>query len=172
MATATLALVTALRTTAARMASGAVYTWTHLGACTCGHLAQTLTPLSPAEIHRLALQRPGDWAEQALEFCPSSGLPLDHVFSTMLAVGLSTDDIANLERLADPRVQQTLDPALMRSLDYRNRDHVVAYLRAWAALLEDELPSPSAPAPSPASPPVLAAEAAPSPPSERIPCAA
>lgn len=160
MATATLALVTALRTTAARMASGAVYTWTHLGACTCGHLAQTLTPLSPAEIHRLALQRPGDWAEQALEFCPSSGLPLDHVFSTMLAVGLSTDDIANLERLADPRVHQALDPALVRSLDYRNRDHVVAYLRAWAALLEGELPLPT---------PV---EPAAEPLSGRLPCAA
>jgi hypothetical protein len=169
MATATLALVTALRTTAARMASGAVYTWTHLGACTCGHLAQTLTPLSPAEIHRLALQRPGDWAEQALEFCPSSGLPLDHVFSTMLAVGLSTDDIAHLERLADPRVHQALDPTLVRSLDYRNRDHVVAYLQAWAALLEGELPSPAAPA---GSPPALAVACAREPSSERLPRAA
>jgi hypothetical protein len=143
MVTTSVELILALRTTAERLREGADYAWTHLGACNCGHLAQTLTPYTREQIHRFALQRPGDWAEQAAEFCTESGLPIDHIFAAMRAVGLSPEDIANLERLADPRVLRRLPPEIARTIDHRNRDHVVAYLRAWADLLESGLPSPS-----------------------------
>ncbi len=38
-------LIEALRRTAARLATGAEYRWTHMGSCNCGHLAQTVTEL-------------------------------------------------------------------------------------------------------------------------------
>ena len=58
-------LIAALRSTARRLEGGARYRWTHMGSCNCGHLAQTLTRLPREEIHRLALERAGDWGEQA-----------------------------------------------------------------------------------------------------------
>jgi hypothetical protein len=148
MATATVELILALRTTADRLREGADYAWTHLGACNCGHLAQTLTPYTRDQIHRFALQRPGDWAEQATEFCPESGLPIDQILATMRSVGLSAEDIAHLERLSDPRVLLRLPPEIARAINFRDRGHVVAYLCTWADLLETELPPPPLPIPA------------------------
>jgi hypothetical protein len=144
MARASWELVTALRTTAARLQSGARYAWTHMGACNCGHLAQTLTARSADELRRIALEKRGEWAEQALEWCPGSGYPIDHVIATMLAIGLERRDIAELEKLANPEVLRRLPLAMRRSLSYRERDHVVAYLHAFADLLEEALPDPPA----------------------------
>ena len=129
------ALVRALLETAERLDRGAHYRWTHMGACNCGHLAQTLTALTPEELHERALERAGDWAEQALEFCPTSRLPIDDVIHAMLNAGLSRRDIRDLERLSGQAILQTL-PASERVMDRRCRAHVVRYLRAWAKLLE------------------------------------
>lgn len=146
MATATWALVDALNDTAARIADGARFRWTHMGACICGHLAQTLTDLPPEEIHRQALRSEGDWATQAEEFsefpaeyCKTSGLPLGEVFHALLEVGLNTHDVANLERLADPRVRKAIPAERRRTLEYRNRADVVLYLTTWAQLLGADL---------------------------------
>lgn len=138
MAYARLELVDALRTTAARIEGGATFRWAHMGACTCGHLAQTLTALSPAEIHRRALERRGDWSEQADDVCGASGLPIDEVHRAMLEIGLELRDIAELERLSGPEVLRTL-PQDERQLDHRDPKHVVRYLRAFADLLEGRL---------------------------------
>ncbi len=135
-------LIEALRTTASRLASGAEYRWTHMGSCNCGHLAQTVTRLPREEIHRLALQKAGDWGEQALEYspteyCPASGYPIDHVIEALLGLGLTREDLWHLERLSDPNVLRRL-PIGQRDLCCRERDDVVVYLRTWADLLEDE----------------------------------
>ena len=139
-------LIAALRTTAARLRAGADYEWGHAGACNCGHLAQTLTHRSKEEIRRLALERAGEWAEQALEYCPGSGYPIDHVIGTMLGVGLSPEDIGHLERLSCPEVLACIPLPRRIELSYRNRMHVVEYMQEWADLLESQLPakSPSA----------------------------
>lgn len=139
MATATRELITALRLTAARLRTDVPYRWTHMGACNCGHLAQTVTQLSRAEIHRIALERAGDWGEQALEYCPSSNLPIDHVMAELLELGLEQDDINHLERLSDPRVRKALPPEQRRTLDFRSRMDAVDYMMAWARLLEEQL---------------------------------
>lgn len=141
MARANRRLITALFVTAGRLEAGTFYKWTHMGACNCGHLAQTLTALSPAELRARALEKAGDWAEQAVEYCPASGLVIDYVLGTMLDVGLSPDDIGALERLGDPAVLRRFPPQ-ERQLDFRRRDDVVRYLRAWAALLEAQLDEP------------------------------
>lgn len=138
MAIASTELVVALRTTAARLDGGAQYRWTHMGACNCGHLAQTVTELDRATIHQLALERAGDWGQQVVEYCPTSKLPIDHVITRLLELGLSTSDLRHLERLSDRKILSHCETA-HGWLDHRRRTHVVHYLRVWAGLLDREL---------------------------------
>ena len=140
MARANRELISALRATAARLQGGAPYRWTHMGACNCGHLAQTVTQLSAADIRRYALERAGEWAEQGIEFCPTSGYPMDAILSALFALGLSSDDLAQIERLTNPEVLRRLPVDVRKELSYRDREHVVLYLRTFAELLEEQLP--------------------------------
>jgi hypothetical protein len=139
MARANLALIAALRTTAARLRLGAPYRWTHLGACNCGHLAQTVTHLDADAIRRYAMERAGEWADQVLEFCPTSGYPMDEIFRALFELGLSRDDVAHLEKLSSPEVLLRLPLELRLQISYRDREHVVSYMSAFADLLEERL---------------------------------
>ncbi len=136
MARATLELIDALRETASHLREGASFAWGHMGSCICGNLAQTITTLDPAEIHRQAMERHGDWSQQSVEHCPTSGLAIDRVIEEMLAIGLTLSDIRHLERLSDPRVLARVPAKWLRKQDPR---HAVQYLEAWAELLEHEL---------------------------------
>lgn len=138
MARASAELVAALRETATRLSDGAPYAWSKMGSCNCGHLAQTITRLGSRDIQRYALQRAGDWTTQAVEYCPESGLPMEHIFLEMMHIGLTRADIGDLEKLANPKVLAHI-PADARPLRHNKRDDVVRYLHAWAALLEDTL---------------------------------
>lgn len=158
MATASWRLIDALQRTRDRLVdSGVRYQWTHQGACNCGHLAQTLTSLSPEELHRIALEKVGDWTEHVIDYCPTSGYPIDHVISTMLELGLTREDIRHLERLSCPRVRQRMREQRARlasagaGVEHDRREDVVAYLDAWVALLREQLP-PSERAPSERAP--------------------
>jgi hypothetical protein len=138
MARPTLELVSALRTTAARLsdATRATYKWSHFGQCNCGNLAQTVTRLTPKEVYEAAFARAGDWGEQALEFCPTSGYPIDYVLARLFELGLEQGDVRHLERLSDDRVLKRLG---IPFLAHNQRENVVLYMRAWADLLEDAL---------------------------------
>jgi hypothetical protein len=139
MARANLALIAALRTTAARLQLGAHYRWTHLGACNCGHLAQTVTQLDAEAIRRYAMERAGEWADQVLEFCPTSGYPMDEILRALFELGLTRDDLAHLEKLSAPEVLRRLPVDQRLELSFRDRDHVVIYMRAFADLLQAAL---------------------------------
>lgn len=110
-----------------------------MGACNCGHLAQTVTRLDAEDIRRYALERAGEWAEQGLEYCPASGYPMDAILSALFELGLSTDDLGHLERLSDPDVLRRVPTEARNALSYRDRDHVVLYMRTLAELLERQL---------------------------------
>lgn len=138
-------LIEALRTTVARLTAGSAYQWGHHGQCNCGHLAQTVCKLPPARIHGYALERAGDWEALANAYCPTSGYPIDDVISELVAIGLTTDDLAHLEKLDDPSVLAAL-PGGHRWLRRNDRVDLVAYLEAWAALLERALPADALPA--------------------------
>jgi len=140
MAKASVDLVVALRGTAARLEAGAAYQWGHHGQCNCGHLAQTICGLDGREIHRYALERDGDWETLANDYCPASGHRIDDVIDRLVEAGLDTDDLRHLERLDDVCVLDHL-PGGRRWLARNVRDDAVAYLRAWADLLEAELPA-------------------------------
>lgn len=137
MARAEPRLIEALRSTARRLARGADYRWTHMGMCNCGHLAQTVTRHSKEELHRMALEKAGDWNQQVLDHCPTSGYPMDHVIGAMLDLGLDRDDLCHLELLSSRQVLGRL-PVGQRDLDQRRRDDVVLYLETWATQLEEE----------------------------------
>jgi hypothetical protein len=138
MATPTLELISALRVTVQRLRSGERYQWTHQGCCNCGHLAQTITRQDRATIHQLALEKAGDWGEKAVEYCPTSGYPIDHIIGQMLAIGLTREDIYHLERVSDRRVLLRL-PEGQRDLQRNRREDVILYMETWAALLEEAL---------------------------------
>lgn len=143
MATPSLALVRALRTTAQRLRTAPglkAYQWGHMGSCNCGHLAQTICRLDPAAIHQRALQtRHGDWDDQLNDYCPHSGLPLDDVIDQMLEAGFTRTDLAHLERLSSPTVRAVLPFSVRENLRHNARPDVVLYLETWADQLEAEL---------------------------------
>lgn len=140
MARPSLTLVSALRRTSARLAASASYAWGHLGMCNCGHLVQTLCGLPPARIHAIALEGDGDWETLANAYCPTSGHAIDDVITALVDAGLTTDDIAHLEKLDDPAILASL-PGGHRWLRRNDRADVIAYLETWAGMLEAELPA-------------------------------
>lgn len=145
MASPNRALIDLLRTTADRLESGAQYMWGHAGKCNCGHLAQTATGLSGGEIHRRMLARAhlrelsrGEWSEHSEAYCGDSGMDVEFIFEALLEVGLETRDLSHLEYLSDPAVLARL-PAGHRPLKRNDRDDAIAYLRAWADLMEEQV---------------------------------
>lgn len=142
MARPTPELITALRTSVERLRAGALYEWGHMGSCNCGHLVQSLTDLSRAEIHQRAMRRAGDWKEQSVDYCPTSGYPLDDIITLMLNVGMTRADIEHLEWLNDERVLRRIPTPRRWKLRRNDRDDVMLYMSAWADLLEEALPAP------------------------------
>lgn len=169
MARASLRLVQALRETAARLErTDTVYRWSQLAHCNCGHLTQTITGLSPGAIHEAAARHRGDWAEQArtvarvdapsfspdyggrpaldegawepedLGICPVAELRMSQIFAELSAWGLDAADVSALERLDDPVVRRRLGTHTVDFL-HSDRRNVVAYLKAWASVLEEQL---------------------------------
>lgn len=135
MARANRELVSALRDTARRLSGDVSYQWGHMGMCNCGYLAQAITGLASAEIHQSALVREGDWEQQANDYCPTSGNLIDVVLAAMFDLGLTRDDVRNLERLSDPVIVRRVG----RHLRFNHRDDVVLYMTAWADQLEEEV---------------------------------
>lgn len=131
-------LIAAIEKTVSKLQSGAAYQWGHMGACNCGNLAQELTKFSKAEIHQFAMQRYGDWNEQLLDYCPTSGYPMDLMVSKMLEFGLSIDDLAHLERLSDPQILSRMEKEKRDKLNKNSREDVIYYMQTWANLLREK----------------------------------
>jgi hypothetical protein len=63
---------------------------------------------------------------------------LDDVISELLAFGFDSEDLKHLEKLSDGKILRTLPPE-ERDLKHNLKKDVIQYLKAWAALLEEEL---------------------------------
>jgi hypothetical protein len=138
MAKANPELIAAIERTINKLQNGASYEWGHMGACNCGNLAQELTKISKAEIHKFAMQKHGDWNEQLIDYCPSSGFPMDLMVSKMLEFGLTLDDLSHLERLSDPEILALMDKEKKDQLNKNSREDLVFYLQIWAKLLREK----------------------------------
>ncbi len=138
MATASLEIIQALKKTANNLENGSKYQWGHMGSCNCGNLAQVITNKDKAEIHKSAMRRHGDWNEQLIDYCPTSGLPIDHIIDEMLDFGFTRNDLSHLEKLSDQNILKHL-PLEQRYLKHNKKNDVVLYLKTWAKSLEDSL---------------------------------
>jgi hypothetical protein len=127
-------LLHAIRNAADKIAQSPDYEWGHMGRCNCGHLARELTPLSDAEIQRMAMEKYGDWAEQVLDFCPGSGLSMDWLISELCSYGLSQRDLIDLERLSN---QDVLERTGRNDLQRYRAGDVSLYMQHWASWLEE-----------------------------------
>ena len=138
MARPTLVLIQALRQTAKNLKTGAPYQWGHMGGCNCGNLVQELTQLNKDQIHQYAMERHGDWTEQAEDYCSTSQMPIDLLINELLNAGLMLEDLKHLERLNDRQVLIRF-PREKRFLKHNVREDVIAYMNAWAELQEEQL---------------------------------
>jgi hypothetical protein len=136
MARATIEVIRALRLTADKLEKGSSFQWGHMGSCNCGNLAQTVTHFTKEEIHAYALEKRGNWSDQLIDYCPTSGYPMDMIIAKMIEIGFTLDDLGHLEWLSDRKVVERIGP---NTKLYRNdRADVVKYMRTWAVLLEEE----------------------------------
>ncbi|SHN26745.1 hypothetical protein SAMN04488057_11527 [Cyclobacterium lianum] len=138
MATANPKLIFDLRKTVAKLKKGAPYQWGHMGACNCGNLAQEIIQISKAEIHRLAMQRSGDWSEQLVDYCPSSGMPMDLMITKLLDAGLDRDDLIHLEKLSDPKILALIPKDRRDKMKKNSLSDLIIYLETWTQLLENQ----------------------------------
>ncbi len=136
MANPSLKIIEALRKTAMQLENGNRYEWGHMGSCNCGNLAQTITSFSRAEIQKYALEKRGDWSEQLIDYCPTSGLPMDLIIEKMMDFGFTRQDLRHLEWLSDKEI---LDKMEVSFLNRNLKSDTISYLKSWAILLEDQL---------------------------------
>ncbi len=135
MAVPNLKVIQALRETATQIATSGRYEWGHMGSCNCGHLAQNITSFTRAEIQQFALQKRGDWSEQVIDYCPTSGYPMDLIIGRMIEFGFTTADLRQLENLSNPEI---LAKAGVASFNRNVMSDTVKYMNAWADLLENQ----------------------------------
>lgn len=133
MANPSIQIINALRKTAFQLKSGNRYEWGHMGSCNCGNLAQTITTFSRAEIQKYALEKRGDWSDQLVDYCPTSGYPMDMIIERMIDFGFSKQDLNQLEWLSNPEILCELGVAY---LDRNLKANTILYLETWANLLE------------------------------------
>ena len=136
MANPTFQIIEILRKTALQLENGNRYEWGHMGSCNCGNLAQTVTTFSRAEIQKYALEKRGDWSEQLIDYCPTSGFPMDLIITKMIEVGFTAQDLRHLEWLSDPRILSKIN---VQFLNRNSKSDTVLYYKAWANLLEEQL---------------------------------
>ena len=135
MAVPNLKVIQALRETATQIATSGRYEWGHMGSCNCGHLAQSITSFTRAEIQQFALQKRGDWSEQVIDYCPTSGYPMDLIIGRMIEFGFTQSDLRQLENLSNPEI---LAKAGVASFNRNVMSDTVKYMNAWADLLENQ----------------------------------
>lgn len=138
MANPTPELILGIRKTVKKLKNGAPYQWGHMGACNCGNLAQELTNLNKGEIHAYAMQRHGDWNEQLIDYCPTSGYPMDLMVGKMLETGLTLDDLMHLEKLSDPEILCLIPAEKRQHISKNNKSDVIQYLEVWVRDLEEK----------------------------------
>jgi hypothetical protein len=107
-----------------------------MGSCNCGNLAQTITTFTRAEIQKYALEKRGDWSEQLIDYCPTSGFPMDLIIKKMIDIGFTNQDLRQLELLSNPEI---LAKANVRFLNKNSKSDTVLYYKTWANLLEEQL---------------------------------
>lgn len=129
-------LVDALRHTSNRLSRDDVeYQWGHMGQCNAGHLIQTITGMSSYEIVKSIDFKMDEWSEHAKDYCSKSGCKVDDIFYAIESLGMTHQDIVDLENLSDRKVLDNLNGGY-RPLCRNNKHDVIDYMKSLADLLE------------------------------------
>jgi len=72
-----------------------------------------------------------------IEYCPTSGYPMDLMVGKMLETGLTLDDLMHLEKLSDPKILQLIPEYKRQYMSKNNKSDVILYMEAWVEQLED-----------------------------------
>lgn len=152
-------LITALRTTATALENDTFfYEWQQPSMCNCGSLLCSLTGMSADQLKaRIPAPVSGTsyaWTHLAGQYCPITGMPEQELFRKIMGYGLTVKDIVSLEYLENERVISRMNiteekrtgiwpfrrtiTTKVEELDHKNKEHVIAYMRAWADLLTEE----------------------------------
>lgn len=137
MAIPSLKIIDALRKTANQLENGHRYEWGNMGSCNCGNLAQTITSFTRGEIQKYAIEKRGDWSEQLMEYCPTSGFPMDLIIEKMIYFGFSKQDLRHLEWLSDTEILAKIEPS--KHLNRNLKADTILYMKTWATMLEDKM---------------------------------
>lgn len=156
-------LITALRIAANKIESREFdYKWTQPSSCNCGVVACAITSKSAQQMAQF-LKKTWDslpanlpaggktWRLAVGQVCPVTGMPDNEVFRALFEAGLTSKDIVELEFLRNPQVVARMDlhrvvpgtffrPARREpvAVEYNNRLHAAAYMRAWADLILEQ----------------------------------
>ncbi len=129
-------LIDALRSTSHRLSQEDVdYQWGHMGQCNAGHLIQTITGMSSYEIVESIDFHMDEWSEHATDYCTKTGCKVDDIFQEVEKLGMSHQDIVQLEYLSNRNVLNNLKGGY-RTLQKNNKIHVIQYMESYADLLE------------------------------------
>ena len=137
MPTPSLKLIKALRTTADRVEAGARYEWGHMAHCNCGHLAQTVSNQTGAQISKVVKHALSEWTEHATDICDVSGNPVEELLDVLREIGFTREDVMHLEWLSDKRVLRKIGLGIY--LQRNDRNDLITYLRTMADMLEEDL---------------------------------
>lgn len=133
-------LAYALREAARRIEAGEVRYWfEHMGECNCGVLAQVVTGETAEQIELKTDQWEGIWGDvrdSKLATCPVTNLPIGSIIRSLREIGLSGQDLHDLENLENKAVRIRAGLSIS---DFREQPSaVIRYMRAWADLIDAE----------------------------------
>lgn len=140
-------LADALRDAANRIANRpATYYWCSVLTCNCGILAQSICGVTATQLHALMFREwpehcgRGIWSDRS-DACSNTDQPLPRVMIRLREAGLTWQDIAQLEALANDRIRSAAGlPANTPAHhhDFANPTSVIAYMWAWADMIDEQ----------------------------------
>lgn len=107
------------------------YDWMKVNSCNCGILAQNICGMDDDTL--TANRDIGAWSL----VCKSTGENMSVVMKKMLSVGLTLQNIIDLEKLSSPEI---LKEASLNTwgVAMDNKELVIRYMKAWIRILERE----------------------------------
>ncbi|MGL5062325.1 MAG: hypothetical protein ACRC62_20300 [Microcoleus sp.] len=134
MATPSRYLIDLLLRTADDIETNPDYNWFDTENCNCGLLVRNAGLSFDAK--ECGLCTNASWSIFASNTCLRTGLPLHGVIKQLVAIGLTTEDICQLETCSNPAVKRKIGRDYFTACD---ADSVAVYLRAWASILDKQL---------------------------------
>lgn len=155
----TMTLAEALRVTAKRIEDRPDdYSWGRCDSCNCGQLFQTITGMGEGQLSRFrydSVEGARVWsklAEYSYAVCPVVNLPINSVIRVLREFGMTMLQVRELENLSNAKIRAmaglsgssqlvcglTKAPYMI-FLDSGDTVSVIAYMRAWATMLDEQV---------------------------------